>query len=165
MDTESTRRLTGFVTRPRKSRGLPSRADLETKRDLYERARAGLESGEVKPAPGSAREQNILAMEIKLAQVNHKLAFLNECEAPANRSTVRPPPPSRAPRRGHVGVTRRPAAKRAASASRGSPDDDPHEQHPALAGPSPRFSRPWRNVDELVADARRALEALTGGGT
>jgi hypothetical protein len=50
-------------------------------------------------------------------------------------------------------------------ASRAGPSssDDPHEQPPALAGPSPRFSRPWRSVDDAVAERRRALDALTGG--
>jgi hypothetical protein len=69
-----------------------------------------------------------------------------------------------APRRGHVGGPgRRPAGRRVTTSARGSPDDDPHEQPPALAGPSPRFSRPWRTVDEAVDARRRALDALTAG--
>jgi hypothetical protein len=68
-------------------------------------------------------------------------------------------------------VTQRPAG--AAREHRASPsaskrggdsgDSDPSEPEPALAGPSPRFSRPWRDVDEVVAERRRALDALTGG--
>jgi hypothetical protein len=59
-----------------------------------------------------------------------------------------------------------PREHRAASSSRssgqdpGSDDPDPEPPPRPLAGPSPRFSRPWRDVDEAVAERRRALAAL-----
>ena len=63
-------------------------------------------------------------------------------------------------RRGHVGAPcRRPAGRKVTTGARGGDSGDPDEPPPALAGPS----RPWRDVDEAVAERRRALDALSGG--
>jgi hypothetical protein len=54
---------------------------------------------------------------------------------------------------------RRRATRATASSSRGDPD--PGEPPPALAGPSPRFSRPWRpKADRQLAEALKRLEGL-----
>jgi hypothetical protein len=58
----------------------------------------------------------------------------------------------------------RPATRRPSNrSSRGSPDDPDSEppRHPPLAGPSPRFSRPWRpELEALLDERRKALRTL-----
>ena len=76
----------------------------------------------------------------------------NRTPRPRERGGARP-----VPRAGSRRTTA--GGQRRTTSSSSSDDPGGEEPAPALAGPSPRFSHPWRAADRQVADYIRAHEA------
>lgn len=126
-----------------------------------------LPSGEVLSAYGGATEftdgdgkvYTETAEDRRWKDERHKavaLAFKAKVTSERIALAWRRAPAVRPTRPGRVTVARRSrTSTRTTMPSRGDPQDDPESEPPA--GPSPRFSRPWRHVDDQVAARRAAL--------